>query len=96
MHIQHRMSGTHGLFYIPGEGEELLAELTYAVTEDGKMILEHTGVDEDLRGQNIGFELVRVAVEHARQYNMKIVPVCPFAKAIIDKKPDFQDVLDYG
>lgn len=94
MLIQHRLSGNHGLFYVPGEeGEGPLAELVYAVTEDGKMILEHTEVDEELRGQNIGFEMVNAAVAHARQYDMKVVPVCPFAKAIFDKKPDFEDVL---
>lgn len=93
MHIQHRMSGTHGLFYIPSEEGEPLAELVYAVTEDGRMIIEHTEVDEELRGQNAGFELVNAAVEHARQYDMKVVPVCPFAKGIFDKKPDFEDVL---
>lgn len=93
MHIQHRISGNHGMFYIPGEEAGLLAELIYATTEDGRMILEHTEVDEELRGQNIGFEMVNAAVEHARQYDMKIVPVCPFAKAVFDRKPDFGDVL---
>lgn len=94
MHIQHRLSGTHGLFYIPGEEDEgPLAELVYATTKEGKMIIEHTEVDEALRGQNVGYELVHSAVEHARQYNFKIVPVCPFAKAVFDKKPDFEDVL---
>lgn len=93
MHIQHKMSGTHGLFYIPGEEGDRAAELVYAVTEDGNMIIEHTGVDEELRGQNIGYELVHAAVEHARKYDLKVVPVCPFAKAIFKKKPDFEDVL---
>lgn len=93
MHIQHRISGTRGLFYIPGEEEDRLAELAYTVTEDGKMIIEHTEVDEQLRGQNVGYEMVHAAVEHARQYQMRVIPVCPFAKAIFDKKPDFADVL---
>ncbi|OLY93094.1 hypothetical protein SAMN05444008_104213 [Cnuella takakiae] len=94
MQIQHRISGTHGLFYVPGEEDEgPLAELVYATTNDGQMIIEHTEVDEELRGQNVGYELVHAAVEHARQYDMKIRPVCPFAKAIFDKKPDFADVL---
>ncbi len=93
MHIQHRISGTHGKFYIPDEEAGSLAELVYAVTNDGKMIIEHTEVDEELRGQNIGYEMVHAAVAHARQYEMKIVPVCPFAKAVFNKKPDFADLL---
>lgn len=93
MQIEHRISGTHGRFYIPRTDDEAMAELVYAQTEDGRMIIEHTGVDEELRGQNIGYELVHAAVEHARKLNMKIVPVCRFAKAVFDKKPDFADVL---
>lgn len=93
MQVQHRISGTHGLFYIHSEEEDTIAKLVYAVTEDGCMILEHTEVDEALRGQNIGFQLVQASVQHARQYDMKIVPVCPFTKAVFDKKPDMADVL---
>jgi predicted GNAT family acetyltransferase len=93
MHIQHRMSGTNGLFYIKGDDEETIAKLTYALAEDGRMILEHTEVNEALRGQDIGYKLVLASVEHARKYDMRIVPVCPFTKAVFDKKPDFADVL---
>ncbi|RYZ46555.1 MAG: GNAT family N-acetyltransferase, partial [Chitinophagaceae bacterium] len=32
-------------------------------------------------------------VEYARMHGMKVSPVCPFAKAVFDKKPDFGDVL---
>jgi predicted GNAT family acetyltransferase len=57
------------------------------------MIIEHTEVDDVLRGKNIGFELVHKAVEHARMHGQKVAPVCPFAKAIFDKKPELRDVL---
>lgn len=93
MQIQHRMSGTHGHFYIKGDDDDTIAKLVYSITENGRMILEHTEVDEALRGQNIGYQLVQASVEHARKYDMKIMPVCPFAKAVFDKKPDFADVL---
>lgn len=92
MHIQHKLSGTKGMFYVPGE-ETVAAELIYSIQQPDKMIVEHTEVTDELRGQNIGYELVHAAVEHARTHNMKIVPVCPFTKSVIDKKPDFQDVL---
>lgn len=93
MQVQHRISGTHGLFYIQNKDEDTIAKLVYAVTDDGRMILEHTEVDEALRGQNIGLQLVQASVQHARQFAKKIVPVCPFAKAVFDKKPDLADVL---
>ena len=43
-----------------------------------KMIIEHTEVSDELRGQNVGYQLVHTAVEYARANNIKIIPLCPF------------------
>lgn len=93
MNIQHKQGQRHSMFYIEDEGG-ILAELVYASGGEGRMVIEHTEVDEELRGRNIGFELVQRAVEHARTHGLKISPVCPFAKAVFDKRADFKDVLD--
>jgi hypothetical protein len=83
------------MFYIPGEDDddELKAEMTY-LRQENTMIIEHTEVSDELRGQNIGYQLVHTAVEYARTHHMKIIPMCTFAKAVFDKKPEFRDVLD--
>lgn len=92
MQVQHKERGHHGVFFIEEDGE-LLAEIVYANGGDDTIIIEHTEVDDRLKGQNIGYELVHKTVEHARMHGLKISPVCPFAKAVFDKKPDFGDVL---
>ncbi len=93
MLIQHKEEGHRGIYFIEEDGD-ILAEIVYANANDNQLlIIEHTEVDDALRGKNIGFELVHKMVEHARMNGQKIAPVCPFAKAVFDKKPDFQDVL---
>ncbi len=92
MTIQHKEGENRGVFFI-AEEEEILAQLAYAKSSDNTMIIEHTEVDDELRGQNIGYELVHKSVEYARMHGMKVSPVCPFAKAVFDKKPEFGDVL---
>ena len=92
MVIQHSHKDQRGLFFIEDEGE-VLAEMTYSLSQPDQMIIEHTEVDEEYRGKDIGFHLVNSAVEYARKHRMKIIPVCVFAKAVFDHKPDFQDVL---
>lgn len=67
--------------------------MVYGNGGDGVIIIEHTEVDEAMRGQNVGFELVHKAVDYARSHGLKISPVCPFAKAVFDKRADFRDVL---
>jgi predicted GNAT family acetyltransferase len=93
MVIQHKLDGSKGVFFIPDEDGEILAEIVYLKREPQSMIIEHTEVADELRGQNIGYQLVHAAVEYARSHQMKVVPLCPFAKAVIDKKPEFRDVL---
>jgi len=92
MIIQHKESGKRGMFYIE-DGDEIIAEIVYGDGGENRIIIEHTEVDERLKGKNIGFELVHKTVEHARLHGLKISLVCTFAKAVFDKRADFKDVL---
>ena len=92
MTIQHKQSGSKGVFFI-NEEDEMVAELVYSVTQDNRMMIEHTEVDEDLRGGNLGYELVVKAVEYARSHQYTVIPLCRFARSVLDKKPEFRDVI---
>lgn len=80
------------MFYV-GQDGAILAELVYAKAAGNKMIIEHTEVADVLGGKGVGQQLVHTAVEYARTQQLKIVPLCPFAKALFDKKPEWQDTL---
>lgn len=92
MTVQHREGENRGLFFVEDD-DEVLAKLSYSLSSDNIMIIEHTEVDDALRGKNIGYELVHKTVDYARMHGMRVSPVCPFAKAVFDKKPEFADVL---
>ena len=92
MLIHHKQVGSKGMFFIGEEGA-ILAEMVYTSPSTDKMIIEHTEVSDELRGQNIGFQLVNTAVEYARKHHIKIIPLCPFANSVFKKKPEFSDVL---
>ncbi len=44
-------------------------------------------------GKGFGKKMVTKAVEFAREKGIKILPLCPFAKSVFDKTPEFRDVL---
>jgi predicted GNAT family acetyltransferase len=93
MLIQHKQVGTKGLFFVEMNGN-ILAEMVYTMPSPEKMIIEHTEVSDELRGKNVGYQLVNTAVEYARTHHIKIIPLCPFAKSVFDKKAaEFGDVL---
>jgi len=92
MVIQHKQLHGKGMFYV-GQDGAILAEMVYTMTTPTKMTIEHTEVDDSLAGKGVGKQLVFTAVEYARTHNIKIVPLCPFAKSVFDKVAEWHDVL---
>nr|WP_234836770.1 GNAT family N-acetyltransferase [Sinorhizobium meliloti] len=67
--------------------------MTYSRAGAQLVIIDHTEVPAALRGRKVGERLVRQAVEDARRDGILIIPLCPFAKAQIERHPEWQDVL---
>ena len=80
-----------GRYYVSLDGH--VAEMTYSRAGESIIIIDHTGVPQALGGRGIGQALVKRAVDDARAEGRRIVPLCPYAKAQIDKHPEWQDVL---
>ncbi len=92
MEIKQNDNGKKGAFFIE-EDNQILAEMTYVWAGENKIIIDHTQVDEKLKGKSAGKQMLAKAVEFARQNNLKIMPLCPFAKSVFDKVKEFSDVL---
>lgn len=93
MEIKQDEHGRHGAFFIEENGE-WIAEMSYVRSHDGKTItIDHTEVSEKLRGQGVGEQLVATAVKFARDNGLKIKPLCPYTRKVIDQTPEYQDVL---
>ncbi|MBO9701923.1 MAG: N-acetyltransferase [Sporocytophaga sp.] len=81
-----------GMFFVRID-DKTAAKLEYSLKSEHLMTIDHTEVDKSLKGEGIGHSLVERAISFARSNKMKVIPYCPFAKAIIDKTPEFQDVI---
>lgn len=92
MEIKHKEEGGSGKFYVEIDGQEL-AEMTYTWQGNDRFIIDHTFVSEVLAGKSVGKQLVMKAVEMAREKNVKIVPLCSFAKKVLRNSDEFLDVL---
>ncbi|MCA1827534.1 MAG: GNAT family N-acetyltransferase [Myxococcales bacterium] len=93
MDFRHLQHGRRHAFFVERDGKRV-AEQTLSADADGKVvIIDHTEVDDSLRGQGIARLLTLNTVEWARASGVKLVPVCPFAKAVFDRDPSLRDVL---
>lgn len=92
MEVKQKNNDNKGLFYIE-ENNKIEAEMTYIWAGTNRIIIDHTEVSSVLSGKGAGKQLVSKAVDFAREKNIKIIPLCPFAKSVFDKVQDFKDVL---
>lgn len=88
-HNEHRNQGDFKAI----EGEREIGIMTYLKEGKDKIIIDSTEVDNELRGRGIGNKLVRAAVDFVRNKDVKIKPVCPFVKNVLEQNEELQDVL---
>ena len=90
--VQVKINDKKGSFFIEIDGKQE-AEMTFVYAGEDKIIIDHTGVNPGNEGKGLGKQMVAQAVTYARENNIKIIPLCPFAKKVFDKTPEFRDVL---
>jgi len=83
-------SGGRYVARIEGKPE---AEMTFSKAGEKILIIDHTGVPDELGGLGVGKALVEYMVMDVRARGLKIIPLCPFTKATLVKHPEWQDIL---
>ena len=67
--------------------------LNFQKKDESTIEIVHTEVDPAFEGKGLGKELVKAAVEYAKKNDFKILASCPYAKQVIDKNPEYKDML---
>ena len=86
--------GSKGRYEARVEGHDGIGELTYSRMSPSKVIADHTGVDDSLRGTGVGKVLVERLVADARSEGFTIVPLCSFVQAQFKRQSEWSDLLD--
>ncbi|EPG7855493.1 GNAT family N-acetyltransferase, partial [Acinetobacter baumannii] len=60
---------------------------------ESMLIIDATDVNENYRGQGVGRQLLDALVAFVREKDVKVIPLCPYAKSVFDKDPSIGDVL---
>ena len=91
--IAHEESGHRGAFFVEQDGKRV-AEMTYSRANASLVIIDHTEVAANLRGQGVGRRLLDAAVSWAHEMHTRIRTTCPFAGAQFAKDRSIRDVYD--
>lgn len=69
--------------------------IEYIKTKD-KIYLTHTEVPVALEGQGIGSELVKQALEHIKEKELTLIPLCPFVAHYLKEHPQWKELVLKG
>lgn len=70
----------------------IIGECDYEV-DNNKWVITHTIVNEEYGGRGIAKKLVLAIVDEARKKNIKIIPVCSYAKKVLEKE-EYKDIVE--
>ena len=92
MEIEIRERGGKG-FAMASIGGQKAGLMSYNIPNDQFIIIDHTEVEEEHKGKAVGKQMLDKIVGMAREKNIKIFPLCPFANAMFKKNSEIRDVL---
>ncbi|MCI9272750.1 MAG: N-acetyltransferase [Clostridiales bacterium] len=81
------------IYYEDAQGK-LLAEVTFPDISYHVVNINHTFVDDSLRGQGIASKLLKEAAEQIQKSGKKAIPTCSYAVKWFEKNPQYADILE--
>jgi uncharacterized protein len=57
------------------------------------LVFHHTETVASLRGNGIGAQLVRAALDDVRARGLRIIPTCWYVAEFVEQHPDYGDLL---
>lgn len=79
------LNGVHE-FVLRINGERL-GFLEFTRPDAGMMRIEYVEVDPELRGSGVARQLVEKAVAFAKENQLRVVPICGYARSVIERDP---------
>ncbi|CAM4141711.1 GNAT family N-acetyltransferase [Lacicoccus alkaliphilus] len=81
------------MFFVGEDELNPEAYVSYIVDDEGDFIIDSTQVANQLSGQGMGSALVGMVIEYAREEDKKIVPECPFARAVMEREAETKKMI---
>ncbi len=83
------IEGENSIYYVDESGK-ILAEVTFPDITYGVVNINHTFVDESLRGQGIAGKLMEAVVKKLEEDNKKAYLTCSYAVKWFEANPQYK------
>ncbi|WP_116245401.1 GNAT family N-acetyltransferase [Nocardiopsis sp. FIRDI 009] len=65
----------------------------YHLIEEGVLALPHVEVESSFEGRGVASTLLRESLDDIRARDLKVVPICPFVQAFLERHPGYGDLV---
>lgn len=65
----------------------------YHLIGEGVLALPHVEVEKAFEGKGVASTLMRESLDDIRERGLKVVPICPFAQAFLERNPSYADLV---
>jgi predicted GNAT family acetyltransferase len=76
-----------------GDDGRVIAEVTFPDLRDGVVVIDHTFVDDSLRGQGVAGKLIEAAYDAIKADGKKAALSCSYAVKWFADKPEKRDIV---
>ncbi len=78
-------------YEVRADGE--LAGWTIYRERPGLIVFVHTEIDERFEGQGLASQLIRTALDDARDRELQVLPFCPFVNGYIARHREYAELV---
>lgn len=75
------------------ENDTPAGEMTYVWAGENKFIIDHTETYEAFGGKGYGKQLVMKGIAYAKEKGVKIIPLCPYAKKVMEADESLHEMI---
>lgn len=79
--------------FLLDKNNKTIAEVTFPDVDENTVNINHTYVDDSLRGQGIAGKLMKAVAEQLQAQNKKAVLTCSFAIKWFERNPEYSNLL---
>ena len=76
-------------FELPVDGQVAFADYR---RQPGRLVITHVETPPDLRGGGLASRLMQGVAEEARAGQVKLLPLCSYARAWMQRHPEYKDL----